>query len=134
VCVFLYLTSVAPVGEHLASPFAVQAELVGEPEQVAEREDRRGLASISGTPASPGMAPYLASTYSRTLSVRSSGRPLPRGNERWTHLDVAAVLEAPHGPIQPMAAQTAPGAGDLGPDLYLHGLTSNSYFLFVTPL
>ncbi len=36
------------------------------------------------------------------------------------HLHLVAVLEPLHGPVQTVAAQSAPGAGDLGPDLDLH--------------
>nr|ADU56263.1 hypothetical protein Tcs_SK_009 [Streptomyces kanamyceticus] len=49
------------------------------------------------------------------------------------HLHLIAVLEPLHGPVRTVAAEPAPGARDLCPDFYLHGLTSNSSHLFVTP-
>lgn len=52
-------------------------------------------------------------------------------------LHLVAVLEPLHSPVQTVAAQSAPGAGDLGPDLDLHDAPPmpalDSYVLFVAP-
>jgi hypothetical protein len=49
------------------------------------------------------------------------------------HFHLVAVLEPLHRAVEAVAAQAAPGAGDLGPDLGSQWLTSNSYCLCVAP-